>query len=79
MGDEVSKLWKIIGQLEGNVKPTLASNDDPASYGELAKAMNAMLHENEATKGLATSTSPAIEKRLMALEYDVRQGSKKVK
>ena len=56
VGDEVSKIWKIIGELEGGTKTgsTALASDDPASYGELAKAMNAMLHDNESGKKGAT-------------------------
>ena len=36
LGDEISKMWKIIGEMDGK-KSSNSPMDDPGSFGELAK------------------------------------------
>ena len=42
VGDEISKIWKIIGDLEAKSNNTLAASQDPSTFGELAKARDLM-------------------------------------
>ena len=48
LGDEISKMWKTIGEMEGTKSTT--PTDDPSSFGELAKVcLKVFLHPS--TKG----------------------------
>ena len=53
LGDEISKMWKVIGELEGKKSPP-GPSDDPSSFGELAKAINAQM----AAGNTATTSGP---------------------
>ena len=53
LGDEISKMWKVIGELEGK-KSLSGPSDDPSSFGELAKAINAQM----AAGNTATTSGP---------------------
>ena len=59
--------------MEAKSNNTLAASQDPSTFGELAKAINAMSRDKPDGNMVASSIPSSFEKRLMAVEFDIKR------